>query len=195
MLLSGSKVGTVVGGSFTHDTVFLQDHNEELRSQGKSQFVLPENLKPTALDWLIFQAEPSRIGGNFNMQARIAEHIRRIGYLAPGNHVFKFGRTTELTRGKVSAFVLFKWEFDETTHEIAVVGTQQLPFARKGDSGAAIMISSDPEDLMGGILIGADLYARLAVVTPFNILLQSISQTFNRQFKFADLADMEESEN
>jgi hypothetical protein len=60
LLLSGSKVGTVVGGILTCDSVFLQQHNEELHAQGKAQFILPQNLKPSALDWLIFEAEPTR---------------------------------------------------------------------------------------------------------------------------------------
>jgi hypothetical protein len=53
-------VGTVVGGILTCDSVFLQQHNEELHAQGKAQFILPQNLKPSALDWLIFEAEPAR---------------------------------------------------------------------------------------------------------------------------------------
>jgi hypothetical protein len=135
-------------------------------------------------------------------------YVRRIGYLAPNDHVFKFGRTTGLTRGKVSQYVLMEWLSGEITHEIAVVGTHPpssfarkgdpSPFGINGDSGAAVVISTHSEDLMGGLLIGADRMTRLAVVTPFNILLRSIGNTFSREFKLADLANicnMEEMEN
>jgi hypothetical protein len=62
---------------------------------------------------------------------------------------------------------------------------QPIPFGLKGDSGSAVVISTDLEDLMGGLLIGADLNQRVAVITPFNILLWDISNTLGREFQLA----------
>jgi hypothetical protein len=55
------------------------------------------------------------------MQNDVAEHVRKIGYLAPNDHVFKFGRTSGLTRGKVSQYVLMELLSGKVTHEIAVL--------------------------------------------------------------------------
>jgi hypothetical protein len=58
--LSRAKVGTVVGGSFKHDSGFLRRHNVELQAKGEAQFILPQNVKPSALDRLVFEAVPAR---------------------------------------------------------------------------------------------------------------------------------------
>ena len=98
------------------------------------------------------------------------ERVTEIGDLFPGAEVEKIGRTTGEKYGKVHSVMIQEWDGDESTYEIAIMGTGG-PFAGVGDSGGCVFLNDNDTIKAAGILIGKNVLNDFALATPLRLIL------------------------
>lgn len=159
-MLSNNHVLANVDRAAPGDIVLQPGPDDNLAPQqliaGRFERAVPFNDNaPNLVDCAIAQVEPG-----IDIEPR---SLWNVGHLAGTNNpedsvsdiVFKIGRTTGLTWGRITAFELDPIEIDMGSavhafdNQIEIEGTGALPFGRPGDSGSLIL---DPQFKAVGLL-------------------------------------------
>ena len=98
------------------------------------------------------------------------ERVTEIGDLFPGAEVEKIGRSTNVRYGKVHSVMIQEWGGDDSTYEVAIMGTGRS-FADVGDSGGCVFLNDNGTIKAAGILIGKNRLNDFALATPLRLIL------------------------
>ncbi|KAG0126329.1 hypothetical protein HOY82DRAFT_491946 [Tuber indicum] len=187
--LIGPDLGILVAKA-EHRFPILQRHNEQLRSQGKREFAVKSTIIPSRLDWALFEACNTRMLGNRLTTSHIFrdEKVCGMGLLEPGATVWKTGRTTGQTKGKVNDVGVIIWKDGFTTEEVAVIssfsGSGSL-FADNGDSGALVFCMANSLEAVGLVVGGSESQVpRWVAVTPLWAILEDMKLMTGMDIKF-----------
>ena len=141
---------------------------------------LEDELSPQCkLDYTIFNLRTQRYSNILLENNRRASG--EVASLRANLRVFKVGRSTGLTFGRVSA-VKAKVKiqgYPYSTSECVVIGDRDEPFARTGDVGSSVW---DEEGNLLGIIWGCCPMEGSAFVTPISDILDSLAQMTRKRY-------------
>ncbi|KAG0134956.1 hypothetical protein HOY82DRAFT_634069 [Tuber indicum] len=164
-VLSGKSLGEIVCHESRSHEGLLKIYDQKIKALGFGRFWAGRYWK-TRMDWCIFTCNADRCGGNIYEGDRIAE----IGYLYPWAEVEKMGRSSGIHCGKVNPSILQRWQSEEVSYEISIIGKHEI-FAEIGDSGGCVFVNENGRYKAAAILIGKTKNTGIVVATPLAMIL------------------------
>ncbi|KAG0643234.1 hypothetical protein HOY80DRAFT_946694 [Tuber brumale] len=169
-ILLGRPVGRIVSCELGTCEQGLYRYDQKLAANNHEIFAAMCSWK-TTMDWSIFSIDAARYGGNIYD----GEIIEETGFLYPGAHVEKIGRSTGPQDGVVNGYFLQRWHSSQSTHEIAIVSNGGA-FAELGDAGGCVFEKSNEGNKAAGIVIGTNRRDDFTLATPLDLILTSAPQ-------------------
>ncbi|CUS12949.1 unnamed protein product [Tuber aestivum] len=167
-VLYGGRLGTIVARELSSQNKLLFNYARGLWRLGLPTFYTKRSWH-TTVDWCIFSCAQNRYGRNIYSEYPITE----TGYLYPHARVEKIGRSSGFHGGYVNRILLQHWGKGGLTHEIAILGDDDIPFGINGDSGGCVLVDMRGIFKAAGILIAKNRCNDLALATPLHLVLDS----------------------